>query len=469
MKKMLAAVAAALMLCCTPVRAAETGIVSRYYNDGELSVFLRLDDEDMNITDVTADGKKTDVLEFRTLNETDLIRTTVLADRSVLSGESSEVFSGVLREILSASGENETFRLLSFGSGGVSTHSDMTANQMRILDCAEKIQPEDGPSDLYEALKGFQENFSEMQYGVYERLIVFTGSETVNAADKSAADSVPDNVPVYFVLTDGDAVFDYNITSLDCSTGYCAVPHESDFSRAADMAAGISDVYFLKTKLSAETVGNGGEKRIGICLENSGKSIAFEETVDTGDQRYSAAEKSVNSLKLIVVIVTLIAAALAAVLVIILRKRKTDSISHVPVRSEEVSCHTMPLEKKNAARGTIFSSVSTRILFRDTSRQKIVLTGTENPEYVIEFTSEKETVIGRNQSMSDVMIYNERSVSQRHCRVFSRNSKIYVEDLGSLNHTYVDGEEVTGETEIFSGSVLKIGRVSFDVKIIPLI
>ena len=71
--------------------------------------------------------------------------------------------------------------------------------------------------------------------------------------------------------------------------------------------------------------------------------------------------------------------------------------------------------------------------------------------------------------MSDVIIYNERSVSQKHCRIFSRNSKIYIEDLGSLNHTYVDGEEVTEETELFSGSVLKIGRVVFDVRITPVI
>ncbi len=48
-------------------------------------------------------------------------------------------------------------------------------------------------------------------------------------------------------------------------------------------------------------------------------------------------------------------------------------------------------------------------------------------------------------------------------------SKIYIEDLGSLNHTYVDGEEVTEETELFSGSVLKIGRVVFDVRITPVI
>lgn len=469
MKKMLASVAATvIMFSSSSVRAVENGIVCCNYNEGELSMYLKTGHSDLELSDVTADGKKTDVIEFRSADERDTIRTTLLADRSSLDEDGMEQFSGVLREILSASGENESFRLVSFGAGGMRTHSDLTANQMRILDSAEKIQYEDEPADLYEAVRAFQDNFHDEKYGVYDRLIVFTGSDTVNSSDASEASDVPDEVPAYFILTDSEMFFDFNITSLRCSTGYCAAAKNTDLSTAARLASDVSDVYFLKTKLTDDIIGNGGEKRIGVLLENSDISLSFEETVNTGDQRFAVTKREVNRLKLLVVFVTFIAVALAFILVLVLGKKKTSQITRISAESEPVPYHTKPLEKKNNTLGTILSSVSTRILFRESTRQKIILTETGKSDHVIEIFPEKETVIGRNQSMSDVMIYNERSVSQRHCRIFSRNSKIYVQDLGSLNHTYVDGEEVTEETELFSGSVLKIGRVSFDVKIVPM-
>jgi hypothetical protein len=37
--------------------------------------------------------------------------------------------------------------------------------------------------------------------------------------------------------------------------------------------------------------------------------------------------------------------------------------------------------------------------------------------------------------------------------------------MGSLNHTFVDGIKITGKAELLTGSVLKLGRIAFDVSI----
>lgn len=464
MKNRLMAALAAVIVFSAPVtaEAVEGKIIKSWYSENHFSAFLRLPYDNLSVSDINAGGTKTELTDFRKTDEGDRVHTSVLITPG---GES--LTSGILRELLSVSGENELFRLFSFTGNETEQLCDLTSNQMKILDAAENTEPAAEQADLYQLLCDYQEKYYNPEENVFDRLIVFTSSAEVNLTDTRLKSGCSD-IQVYFIVTDGDMLYEKNLTSLGGCLGYCSVSSESDCEKAAQMASDMSDIYFLSTELSDEAIGTGGEKRISISLHGDEADIALEKTVDTGDRRSEIAEKSVKNLKTLVALVSAAAAALAIAFVVLLRKKKISASPEKSTAAEQPHV-TVPLSRKNSSIGTILSTVSTRILFRENTEQKITLTETGNPQHVIEISSAKETVIGRNQSMSDVIIYNERSVSQKHCRIFSRNSKIYIEDLGSLNHTYVDGEEVTEETELFSGSVLKIGRVVFDVRITPVI
>ena len=67
--------------------------------------------------------------------------------------------------------------------------------------------------------------------------------------------------------------------------------------------------------------------------------------------------------------------------------------------------------------------------------------------------------IGRS-SEADVRI-EDRFASQIHTRVYSRKNSYFVEDLGSTNGTYLNGEQVHSEAELRDLDTIRIGDTEF--------
>lgn len=55
-------------------------------------------------------------------------------------------------------------------------------------------------------------------------------------------------------------------------------------------------------------------------------------------------------------------------------------------------------------------------------------------------------------------------VSRRHCRLNEREGLLWVEDLESVNGTYLNGDLITGQTVVRPGDCLRIGPVTFIVE-----
>jgi predicted component of type VI protein secretion system len=51
----------------------------------------------------------------------------------------------------------------------------------------------------------------------------------------------------------------------------------------------------------------------------------------------------------------------------------------------------------------------------------------------------------------------ERNVSRRHARFLRQNGSVFVEDLGSLTGTRVNGERITGRRKLRPGDLVQIG------------
>ena len=74
--------------------------------------------------------------------------------------------------------------------------------------------------------------------------------------------------------------------------------------------------------------------------------------------------------------------------------------------------------------------------------------------------------MGRKREMSGIVLDYDKSVSSKHCEISVRDGKFYIRDLQSANGTYVNGSKILAETEIYSGNILKLGRLElrFEVK-----
>lgn len=171
------------------------------------------------------------------------------------------------------------------------------------------------------------------------------------------------------------------------------------------------------------------------------------------------AEKFEEMLLITVLIMTVVIIFLV-VLVIKLKKRNTAN-----EKNKEETYSTVVLTKPidDPQTMTMYGG-ETEVLFKDNKKFDIELVDMSDTQIRYQIVSD-EAVIGRNKEISDIAIENEKSISQRHCKIFVRGSSVYITDLDSLNHTYVDGEMISDETELVSGSELRLGRKIFTVEI----
>ena len=67
-----------------------------------------------------------------------------------------------------------------------------------------------------------------------------------------------------------------------------------------------------------------------------------------------------------------------------------------------------------------------------------------------------ELILGRERGSADLVI-EDPGVSRRHARVFPDNGSLVVEDLGSSNGTYVNGERISGPVTLGAGDEVQLG------------
>ncbi len=67
-------------------------------------------------------------------------------------------------------------------------------------------------------------------------------------------------------------------------------------------------------------------------------------------------------------------------------------------------------------------------------------------------------VVGRSASHS-TFVLDDEWVSRRHCRLYREDERVMVEDLGSMNGTYVGGCRISGPTELKPDDELQLGHI----------
>lgn len=94
--------------------------------------------------------------------------------------------------------------------------------------------------------------------------------------------------------------------------------------------------------------------------------------------------------------------------------------------------------------------------YTDDKPKAVILTGIKQPDFVIR-TDKEEFTIGKYEKMADFVIPNNTAISRQHCKVYL-GSELYVEDLNSLNGTFVNGRRLESgvRTILKPNDILKV-------------
>ncbi len=77
-----------------------------------------------------------------------------------------------------------------------------------------------------------------------------------------------------------------------------------------------------------------------------------------------------------------------------------------------------------------------------------------------------EIIMGRapaGSAASVIVIEGDASVSSKHCRILSGGGNFCIEDLGSSNHTYLNGRMLTSMEILRNEDILKMGKSKFQL------
>jgi pSer/pThr/pTyr-binding forkhead associated (FHA) protein len=92
---------------------------------------------------------------------------------------------------------------------------------------------------------------------------------------------------------------------------------------------------------------------------------------------------------------------------------------------------------------------------------------TDRPRFALRFISGKyqggefpvrvnrEIIIGRSSDLDMVLV--EDMVSRRHAKISSSENEVFIQDLGSTNGTFVNGEKIAGRARLSEGDRILLG------------
>lgn len=84
---------------------------------------------------------------------------------------------------------------------------------------------------------------------------------------------------------------------------------------------------------------------------------------------------------------------------------------------------------------------------------------------VFSFYAMKENFVIGKEDGCDGCIKNNSAISRRHCAIERLDGHLYVSDLGSLNHTYVNGQILTTDekVELHDHDILRLADMEFEI------
>lgn len=186
--------------------------------------------------------------------------------------------------------------------------------------------------------------------------------------------------------------------------------------------------------------------------ESVRESVA-EETVIPEEEKQQLDYITIGALALVIVAVMIL------VIIQVVKKKKPKTKLPKPLKNEQsVPVPQMVQEEEDYDEGTVLI---------DQVRYLLVLKDRKDPKKVFKYPMLGKVTIGKSANKGAQIVLNyDSSVSGVHCAISERGGKFFVEDLNSLNGTFLNGRKVATPVECASGSELKLGNLELVIEIV---
>lgn len=150
------------------------------------------------------------------------------------------------------------------------------------------------------------------------------------------------------------------------------------------------------------------------------------------------------------------------------------------LKKQEVIQQDEPVEEKNFAplkktvvekereRNTVvLSGMDTVITIPKQYKREILLREIDNPDHIFTCEVNGKVTIGRSRS-SDICIPHDTGIGRHHCNLYFAQDVLFAHDLGSINHTIINGFTLTREDKdmpVHNGDVLLLGNTKLKLTI----
>lgn len=489
-----------LMTFCiaTVVFATETIKVMEIQDQGDIpAVYVKgIEGDSIEVTALVGNFQCDSVTAHPLSAESVSVKTLILLDNSLSIPDSSrEDVKKIVCELIAGRSKNEQFALATFGED-VELLVDFTDDYTQLKSAVEEIEFQDRETYLTDVLYDLIKNKS---FGVDEELVykrIFVVSDGVDNKSlgytkeelKTVLDE--DNVPIYTL-----GVYNKKKSNEEELSNMFALSRQTnaDSFLLNDLEDPLMVINALAEDqkiirfdvIPAQNSRDGSEKTITFNIVNTEISFKVDgvrmpqevvtvkeepETVVETELAPEPIQDDTNEdrviIGLVIVVFVFVIAVITGIIILIVRivkkKKEQNKVTEIDTLFPVVE-DTGTTEFLGGASG---SDGETVLILDDSNKRHYVVTLTDinMPAHSFSKSISRRIVIGRSQTNTDICIDYDKSISSKHCAIERRGDRFYLLDLQSSNGTYLNDNKVLSEVEIYSGCIIKLGRVQLRVE-----
>lgn len=505
MMKGIAGVLAGVMVVGSVVWADNSAaVMETYTGDSYVSVYLKgieSNPEDMSVQIATTEADK---FSTETVSELDKpMKTLVMVDNSIsISTANREKIAEFLQNLISDRLNNEEVCIATF-SEDISIVTDYSADYATLKQAIDSISYQDQETYLTDVLYDLiTAQYTHSDEDVFRRIIVVSDgvdNKSLGYTKDELYSLLKDvQVPIYTIgsvnKNNNDELENMFALSRMTSAEYFLLDETEDLLEITEALKKDRDIIRLSITPSEEML-DGSKKAVRITIADATTlttEVTMPQQVQTKEPQEEPVEEEVVAAEpepvietaydeedvsigfpvivFIAIAVIVVAAIVCAVLIILKRKRNKvefESLDDNILR--ELEQNTRNTGDKTEMIGAFHNNSddgSTVMIWNQNTMYQVVLTDVNSPAKSFRVPLSQSIIVGRKKELCDIALDYEKSVSGKHCEITVRGGKFYIKDLQSSNGTYVNGSKVLTESEIFSGNVLKFGRLEmrFEVR-----
>lgn len=433
--------------------------------------------------------------------ETEAMRTLILLDNSLSIPEGKrDAVKNMISELVASRKSNEKFSLAVFGEE-IQVLVDFTDDYVELKSAVDALEFVDQDTYLTDVLYDLvaSDAFGEDGDNTYHRILVISDgvdSKSLGYTAEELSDLLADSgIPVYSLgvynkkQSNSEELKNMFALSRQTNADYFLM---DELENPMDVVTALGeDLSMVRFAVSLESeVKDGSEKAVTLRIQTDGGEIQVradgvrmpQETMEAPAEPEEEPkeipepepevpeipEPEKKSSSIVLVLAVIVGVALVTFLVfLILYFQKKKKRENVFVETED------PFQKVlDEGKTELFvenppmpeSDGNTVQIWNQGRSYVITLTDISAPARSFQKPIHDRLVIGRSATQSDICIDYDRSVSGQHCAIEKRGNRFFLIDLQSSNGTYLNDSRVLSEVEIYSGSIIKMGRVEMRVE-----